>query len=171
MYDKTDQGFASAYWHWFFLLQPELPEQFISANPQAYLHALVTWFPRTNPSTSPSPSASQSTIEEWRTTSYLTNLSRLPNISAMCGDYRASGPTGPDLALDRKDREEGRKIKCPMKVFWGKEGVIQAMYGGGLELWQNCSEMKVEGKMVECGHYIPEEKPEFVLEEIEEFFP
>lgn len=89
----------------------------------------------------------------------------------MCEDYRASAPSGPDLALDRKDREEGKKIKCPAKVFWGRQGVIQAMYGGGLELWQACSEGEVEGKAVDCGHYIPEEKPEFILAEIEGFFP
>ncbi|SOV03670.1 related to soluble epoxide hydrolase [Ustilago sp. UG-2017a] len=174
MYDKTDHRFATAYWHWFFLLQSDLPEQFISANPQAYLHALVTRFPRTpssSSSTTSPPSAAAKAVEEWRTNSYLTNLSRPPNITAMCQDYRASAPSGPDLALDRKDREEGKKIKCPVKVFWGRQGVIEAMYGGGLELWQACSEGEVEGKAVDCGHYIPEEKPEFILAEIEGFFP
>lgn len=171
MYEKTDVRFATAYWHWFFLLQPDLPEAFISANPQAYLHALVTRFPRTSPASSTQSSSSSKAIEDWRTSSYLTNLSRLPTITAMCEDYRASGPTGTDLDLDRQDRSQGKKIKCPLKVFWGKAGIIQAMYDGGLQLWQERSEQQVEGRAIECGHYIPEEAPEQVLAEIEMFFP
>ncbi|SPO27578.1 related to haloacetate dehalogenase H-1 [Ustilago trichophora] len=171
MYEKTDHAFATAYWHWFFLLQPDLAEAFISANPQAYLHALVTRFPRTSPSSTASPSASSSAVETWRTTSYLTNLSRLPTITAMCEDYRASAPSGPDLALDRKDRQEGNKIQCATKVFWGKAGIIQAMYEGGKDLWQACCLQKVEGEQIDCGHYIPEEAPERVLAEIQAFFP
>ena len=167
MYQTTDQVFATKYWHWFFLLQPDLPEAFISANPQAYLHALVTRFPRN----SSSDSSTSTLVQEWRISSYLTNLSRLPNIHALCEDYRASGPGGPDLTLDAKDRSEGNKIKCPIRVFWGKAGVIQAMYGGGLHLWQACCDEQVDGHAFDCGHYIPEEAPDDVLAEIEAFFP
>src|SRR5215467_9692838 len=38
MYGKTDQGFATAYYHWFFLIQPfDLPERLIGADPEYYL--------------------------------------------------------------------------------------------------------------------------------------
>lgn len=164
MYETTDSRFATAYWHWFFLLQPSLPECCISSNPQAYLTAACR-FPRT-PSTPCSPTAA----EEWRNAAYLANLSNPSAVHAMCEDYRASAPQGPDLTLDKKDREEGKKVECPVRVLWGKKGVIQMMYEGGLGLWkQQCRQ--VEGEGVDCGHYIPEEAPESVVRVVEEFFP
>ena len=82
----------------------------------------------------------------------------------MCEDYRASAPTrAPDLHLDRLDRQAGSKIHRPTRVLWGRKGVIQAM-------WQNCCAGKVEGSALECGHYVPEEKPGEVLEEVRVFF-
>ena len=39
MYERTDRAFATAYYHWFFLIQPfDLPERLIGANPVYYLH-------------------------------------------------------------------------------------------------------------------------------------
>ena len=39
MFDGTDQAFATAYYHWFFLIQPfDLPERLIGADPIYYLH-------------------------------------------------------------------------------------------------------------------------------------
>src|SRR5207248_9709567 len=39
MYGKTDQAFATAYYHWSFLIQPfDLPERLIGADPIYYLH-------------------------------------------------------------------------------------------------------------------------------------
>ena len=38
MYERTDMAFASAYYHWFFLIQPyDLPERLIGADPDYYL--------------------------------------------------------------------------------------------------------------------------------------
>ena len=39
MFRETDQAFATAYYHWFFLIQPfDLPERMIGADPLYYLH-------------------------------------------------------------------------------------------------------------------------------------
>ena len=39
MYARTDKAFATAYYHWFFLIQPfDLPERLIGADPVYYLH-------------------------------------------------------------------------------------------------------------------------------------
>ena len=38
MYDATDKKFATAYYHWFFLIQPDgLPEHMIGCDPEFYL--------------------------------------------------------------------------------------------------------------------------------------
>ena len=42
MYDQTNQEFARAYWHWFFLIRPSpLPESLIEASPENYLRAVM----------------------------------------------------------------------------------------------------------------------------------
>ncbi|CDR87398.1 uncharacterized protein SPSC_00524 [Sporisorium scitamineum] len=103
MYETTDWRFATVYWHWFFLLQPNA-ESFITSNPQAYLNAPITRFPTPD--------------DQWRMSCYLTNCSNPTNIAAMCEDYRASAPSNaPDLTLDRADRQAGRKILCPTSVL------------------------------------------------------
>ncbi len=104
MYEKTDDRFASVYWHWFFLLQPSIPERFILADPHAYYNALVTRFPRTTPSSG--LGSAQTAVDEWRAGVHLANLSRESSVAAMCEDYRASAPAdAPDLDLDRHDRQ------------------------------------------------------------------
>lgn len=166
MYDRTDAKFASAYWHWFFLLQPSA-EALIGANPRAYLEALITRFPRSIPASS---TTTPTATDGWRMQQYLDNISKPASLVAMCEDYRASAPVGaPDLELDRADRKAGRKVECPTRVLWGGKGVIELMYGGGLELWKNCCE-EVEGRKLDCGHYVPEEAPSEVLEEVKAFF-
>ncbi|KAI3485832.1 hypothetical protein L1887_50630 [Cichorium endivia] len=140
MYEKTDDRFASVYWHWFFLLQPSIPERFILADPHAYYNALVTRFPRTTPSSG--LGSAQTAVDEWRAGVHLANLSRESSVAAMCEDYRASAPAdAPDLDLDRHDRQRGHKIACPLRVIWGKHGVIHALYDA-LDLWQKCAHPK-----------------------------
>ena len=42
MFEQTDQAFATAYYHWFFLIQPyDLPERLIGADPDYYLERKI----------------------------------------------------------------------------------------------------------------------------------
>ena len=42
MYERTDMAFATAYYHWFFLIQPfDLPERLIGADPDFYLEKKI----------------------------------------------------------------------------------------------------------------------------------
>ena len=48
MYGQTDMRFATAYYHWFFLIQPApLPEQMIGADPEFYLRSKCGQWGRT----------------------------------------------------------------------------------------------------------------------------
>ena len=71
----------------------------------------------------------------------------------------------------KRDLEAGRKIKCPIKVLWGKHGVIEKCFDA-VEEWKAVAEKGVEvsGTSVNSGHYIPEQAPEVVLENIKQFF-
>lgn len=100
---------------------------------------------------------------------YVKVLGEREAVHAMCEDYRASASV--DLVESRKDIEEGRRIKCPVRVLWGKHGVIEKCFDAVRE-WREVAEEGVEvtGRGVDCGHYIPEQAPDVVLENIREFF-
>jgi haloacetate dehalogenase len=156
MYEATDREFATAYFHWFFLIQPTpLPELLIGGNPNAYIdrvmgnrHAGLAPF---------SPHALQA---------YRDSLASPGAIFAMCEDYRASASI--DLEHDRADLERGLKIACPLRVLWGKEGVIERCFDA-LDEWRRVAR-DVSGRALPCGHYIPEEQPDALLAEMLAFF-
>lgn len=57
-----------------------------------------------------------------------------------------------------------------VKVIWGKQGMIEKM-GTALDVWRGYASegTKVSGQSYDCGHYIPEERPDELLQEILEF--
>jgi haloacetate dehalogenase len=151
MYEQTTMDFAKAYWHWFFLIQREpLPETMIEVNPEFFIekmmgnrHAGLSAF---------SPEA----LAEYR------RCIRLPGIAhAICEDYRAAATI--DLEHDRADRDAGRKVSQPLQVLWGANGIIEKCFKPMNE-WHRAA-VNVRGSAVPCGHYIPEESPEALLNE------
>jgi haloacetate dehalogenase len=155
MYEQTSMAFATAYWHWFFLIQPApLPETLINANPDFYLRAYMG-----RRSTGLSPFTEDAWAE------YARAMSDPACVHAMCEDYRAAATI--DLEHDRADREVGRKVQCPVRVLWGKRGVIERCFDP-LNDWRRVAE-NVSGRALDCGHYIPEEAPAALIEEIENF--
>jgi haloacetate dehalogenase len=155
MYDQTSMDFAKGYWHWFFLIQPEpIPETLIGANPEFWLknhmgrHAGTGIF---------SP-------DRWN--EYLAGASNALSMHAMCEDYRAAATI--DLVHDRADREVNKQLEMPLRVMWGEHGLVNKCFKP-IEDWQKVAK-NVSGKTVPCGHYIPEEMPELVIEEARSFF-
>lgn len=65
----------------------------------------------------------------------------------------------------------GKKMKIPaLRIISGGKGMIPKM-GDPVEAWKSYCEdtVEVSGMALDCGHYIPEEKPEELLKEIMEF--
>ena len=156
MYEHTSNAFARAYWHWFFLIQPApLPERLIEADPVAYIrdvmgrrHAGLAAF----------------APEAWA--EYARCIALPGTATAICEDYRASATT--DLVHDRADRLAGNRIRAPLRVLWGSQGAVGRCFDV-LPLWQSVA-TDVSGRSLDCGHYIAEESPEALLEEMEAFF-
>jgi haloacetate dehalogenase len=73
----------------------------------------------------------------------------------MCEDYRA-GATYDRLA-DQADREAGNFIACPVQILWGAKGAVGAWYDV-LEVWRPWAP-DLRGEAIDCGHFLPEEKP------------
>jgi haloacetate dehalogenase len=87
-------------------------------------------------------------------------------IHAMCEDYRASATI--DLVHDRADRDAGRRVASPLLALWGEHGIVGRCFKP-LDEWRRVAD-DVRGHGVPSGHYIPEEVPEILAAELEEFF-
>jgi haloacetate dehalogenase len=156
MYEGTDRAFASAYFHWFFLIQPEpLPEALIGANPDAYVEGVMG-----------SRHAGLAPFAPEALEAYRAALRQPGAAHAMCEDYRASASI--DLAHDREDLERGRKVACPLRVLWGADGVVAKCFDP-LDEWRRVAR-DVSGRALACGHYVPEEAPDALIAEMLGFF-
>ncbi|MEY4748692.1 MAG: hypothetical protein RIQ60_906 [Pseudomonadota bacterium] len=152
MYEQTDEAFARAYWHWFFLIQPSpLPERLVEADPGAYARDLMG-----------ARFAGLSAFDPRAMDEYVRCLSLPGAAHAMCEDYRAAASI--DLEHDRADRAAGRQLTQALMVLWGERGVIQRCFKP-LDEWRRVA-AQVQGRALPCGHYIPEEAPQALLTEV-----
>ena len=152
VYARMDHRAALSYWHWLFHLVPELPEQLIRSNEEAYLRA---FFGR-----SPAILADGEALAEY------LRCFRLPGaLEASLADYRTA------YAEDRPrylaDRAAGRMLAVPTLLLWGGASRL----GGQpvLEIWREVA-TDVRGEEVpDCGHYVAEERPRVVIDRVLDF--
>ncbi|WP_088284722.1 alpha/beta fold hydrolase [Ideonella sp. A 288] len=158
MYDATDMRFASAYYHWFFLIQPAPnPERMIGHDPEHYLRwKLGGW-----------GSLGHKFYEPEAVAEYLRCFSRPEAIHGACEDYRASATV--DVALDAESVQAGVQIACDLLVLWGTRGVIHALFDP-LALWRARCAGTVTGEAMEAGHYLAEELPDETAQRLLGFF-
>ncbi|KAL1874747.1 hypothetical protein VTK73DRAFT_224 [Phialemonium thermophilum] len=160
MYTTTDFEFARSYFHWFFLIQKEpLPETLISAAPRRFAELFMGG----------RQADGLRIFEEECFEYYVKVLSDPAAVHSMCQDYRASATL--DLDEARKDLAEGRLVRCPLRVLWGRHGVIEKRFDA-LKEWRavTAEGVPVDGHAVESGHYVPEHVPNDVIANITEFF-
>ena len=148
MYQNTTMQFAKAYYHWFFLIQEApLPEQMLEGmGPQYILTRL---------------GRGKSGIKVFDRRA-LAEYVRCFDPHSTCEDYRASATI--DLVDDRKNKT---KLSMPMLALWGRQGVIAALFDC-LADWREVA-ADVRGRALQCGHFIPEEKPKELLAELRRF--
>jgi len=155
MYEQTTMGFAMAYYHWFFLIQPApFPERMIAADPLAFLRAKMH-----------GGSAGGRIFDEAAWREYVRCFDEA-TIHASCEDYRAAASI--DLEHDRADRAGERRVTCPLLALWGERGVVHRFFRP-LEDWMRVAD-DVRGRALPAGHYLAEEVPELVFGELESFF-
>ncbi|HUP96805.1 MAG TPA: alpha/beta hydrolase [Usitatibacter sp.] len=155
MYEQTNEAFARAYWHWFFLILPApIPERMIGNDLEGVLPAKMG-----SGSAGLSPFAPEAWAEYVRC--FTPGM-----VHASCEDYRAAASI--DLEHDRSDREAGRKVRCPLLALWGARGVVEKCFKP-LDEWRRVAD-DVRGRALPAGHYLPEEVPELVAGELEKFF-
>jgi haloacetate dehalogenase len=157
MYRRTDQAFATAYYHWFFLIQPfDLPERLIGADPAYYLRRkLGAW------------SGSAAHFDPRALAEYERCFTPA-TVHASCEDYRAAASI--DLVHDEADVEAGRKLSCPVLALWGDKGVVHRLFDPLADWGAVAMPGQVQGRALPCGHFLAEEAPEATAAALAAFF-
>lgn len=146
--DRADPRFATAWWHWFFFAQPEIPERVITADPDS-------WY-RGDPEV-----MGEENHAEWRA------AMRDPEVvRAMLEDYRAG------LTIDREheeaDRAAGRRLTMPLLVLWTLRDDLEQLYGDPRLIWRDWA-TEVSGFGIDAGHHVAEEAPDALVEALVPF--
>ncbi|HXR56522.1 MAG TPA: alpha/beta hydrolase [Casimicrobiaceae bacterium] len=153
MYLRTDLAFATAYYHWFFLIQPfDLPERLIGADPIYYLRRkLGGW------------GTGLQHFDPRALAEYERCFADPATIHATCEDYRASA----SIDLEHDAGNETHRVACPLLVLWGERGVVNRLCKP-LDDWRAVAD-DVRGRTLPAGHYLAEEVPGETLRELKAF--
>lgn len=143
MYCRTNQEFATRYFWWFFLIQPDgLPEKMIASDPEYFLRRHIAGQVKI-----------EGSVDEVAIAEYLRSYRDPATLHAICEDYRAAASI--DLEHDRADRTS--RINAPLLAIWGEQSVVGELYDV-TATWQEKAN-HVSGVALPCGHAIPEEAP------------
>ena len=153
MYESTDKAFATAYYHWFFLIQrPPLPEMLLRNQVPKYIIGRIG-----------RGRGGIKIFDKEALKQYIKAFKDPRCIHATCEDYRAAATI--DLVHDKKDLR--KKLRMPVLALWGRQGVVEAMFDP-IRDWREVA-TDVRGRALDCGHFLPEEKPREVLSELRRF--
>lgn len=152
VYDHADRALATAYFHWFFFIQPApLPELMMEPTAAVLLKAFLGAF------------GGGDHYDPAAMAEYERCFATPEAIHAMCEDYRAAASI--DLVHDAAD--EGRKIECPLLILWGTRGVVGQLYEP-VEVWRQYAS-DVRGQGIDAGHFLAEERPDDTFEALDAF--
>jgi pimeloyl-ACP methyl ester carboxylesterase len=137
-------------WQFIFHLVPDLPEALTEGRERLYL----SWFFRTK-------SAQSSAISDADIDEYVRCYSAPGAMQAGFAYYRA-------VFDDIAQNQEFAKVKLPMPVLalGGETATGMRM----LQTLQTAADDVRGGVVPNCGHYIPEEQPEYLMEQLLSFF-
>ena len=142
--DQLSKEVAKAYYHWFFLAQPEpFPETMIGADPDHFYDScLLGWGAARLEDFAPAQLDAYRTA--WRDTD---------TIRGMCNDYRAA--IAVDFALDTADLS--RRVTAPTLILFGADGAMAKAYDVPATWVARCENITAQG--IPGGHFFPDTAP------------
>ena len=159
LYQNINQEFATIFYHWFLMVQPEpFPETVVQNSAEYFLKCTLLWLGGSKIS-EPLPNWIGDDIFR----EYLRTFQMPETIHAICEDYRAAASL--DLEHDAADLH--KKIACPLLVLWSEKGPFHRMYDV-LQAWQDRA-VEAHGKAMPTGHFLPEQMPDELTQELREF--
>jgi len=152
VFRRVDKTLATSTFHWFFLIQPDLPERLIAADPDFYIDwVLKKW----------SGDAAAFTPEAMA--EYKRCFRDPATIHATCEDYRA----GASIDLEHDEADLSKNVACPLLVIWGQGPATR--WSSIVETWKERAPLAT-GFPLSCGHFLPEEKPDETIKALRDFF-
>jgi haloacetate dehalogenase len=141
-YEHLTQESATAYYHWFFLLQPSA-EKIIENNLELFV-----------------PRGKSATSKE-----YFRTFSIPGTVHAACEDYRAGASI--DLQHDKEDK--GKKVACPLLVLWAKNAPMGRLFDVPATWRERANDVSADSKVLPGGHNLPESSPKEVAASLQAF--
>jgi haloacetate dehalogenase len=159
LYQQITKDFATVFYHWFLMVQPPpFPETLVQNSAEYFLKCTLLWL---------GGSKLADPLPDWISTDvfaeYLRTFRQPETIHAICEDYRAAASI--DLAHDEADL--GKKIQCRLLILWSENGPFHRMYDV-LQTWRDCA-LKAVGKAMPTGHFLPEQMPAELTQELSRF--
>jgi pimeloyl-ACP methyl ester carboxylesterase len=146
-------GLARGSWHWTFHLQPDLPERLAGADVRGYLgYFFEHW------------TVQRAAVDE-AVDEYVRAFERPGALRAGFDDYRASFPH--DADHDEADWDQGRRLEMPVLALWGSAGIPSRL--PALDIWREYATDVRGAEIPDCGHFLPEERPDAVLAHLRDF--
>jgi haloacetate dehalogenase len=145
MFHKANSAVSQAYWHWYFLAQPEpLPERLIGHDPDFFYETCLTGWGATT----------LADFDQEMLSSYRRTWRDPACIHGMCSDYRAAGSV--DIEHDAADLEV--KVQAPVLAFFGSRGVMARLFDLPGEWRERCA--KVTEASLPGGHFFVDQFPQ-----------
>lgn len=154
IYTEANRKIAEDYYHWFFLIQPhDYPERMIGHDVAYYLGKKMGKF-----------SFGGDVFTEAAMAEYFRCFSDPDTVHASCEDYRAAAT----IDLEHDEADLSSRLSMPLLVLWGRKGAMERNYDV-VSAWRERA-ADVRGEVLDCGHYLAEERPEETVEALERFF-
>jgi haloacetate dehalogenase len=141
-YQHLTHEAATAYYHWFFLLQRNA-EKIIE-------NSLELFVGRGN-----SPVSKE----------YFRTFSIPGTVHAACEDYRAGATI--DMQHDKEDK--GKKVACPLLVLWARNAPLGRLFDVPVTWRERASDVSPQSKAISGGHNLPHGSPKEVTAELQAF--
>jgi len=154
MLEPLRRDVARAYYHWFFLAQPEpFPETMIGHDPDAFFEScLLGW-----------GGAQLADFDADQLAAYRAAWRDPDTIRGMCNDYRAA--LDHDFADDAVDLD--KRVTCPVTVLYGAGGAMARAYDVAATWAPKCTTM--QARAVPGGHFFPNTAPGATTEALATF--
>jgi len=154
MFAETNRHVAGAYWHWYFLSQPEpFPERMIGADPDFFYETcLIGW-----------GAAKLSDFGAEQLEAYRRAWRDPAMIHGSCSDYRAAAT----IDLDHDAADLDRKVSAPLFAFYGANGLMAKLFDIPAE-WRKRA-ANVHAASLPGGHFFPDLLPTETAEALTRF--
>ena len=155
MFMETNRKVAAAYWHWYFLSQPDpFPETLIGRDPDYFYEVcLVGW-----------GAAKISDFDAAMLGEYRRAWRDPAMIHGSCSDYRAAASI--DLKLDTADIT--RVVGAPTLVLYGANGQMAQLFDIPAEWRKRCA--TVEAASLPGGHFFVDQFPDPTAQILSQYF-